>query len=265
MKNIFVILIVLLLAVSCKEEVEIEAVATVNEEVLSLEEFKSYFPEETWSTLSFEAKREHINEWIKLTLLSQEADRSGLSDLPKVKSRIDYAVKNVKSNVVLAQRISEIQITDDDLFNYYKLHKSKYQETRKEFKIQRIFLKSKAKLDEVMEYLRKGESFTDVVKLHSEESLGASGGYTGFMGENDLQSSIWNSLIKLQKWHYTSAKIDKGYYIFRYYDTQEVINNKEFTEVEDDIRKIVFEQKRKEVFDNVIEELKREADISISL
>jgi len=264
-KNLVLIIIVLLFTISCEKKKEVEIVAAVNGEVLSLEEFRSLFPEEIWNTLTYEIKRERINEWIKLTLLAQESDNSGLSEQPNVNSRINNAIKNVKSNVVLAQRISEIEITEDDLFNYFKLHKSKYQDKKKEYKIQRIFIKEKAKLDEVMEYLNKGQPFTDIVKQYSEETLGASGGYTGFMGKNDLDSAIWNKVSSLKKWHYTSVETSKGYYIFRQYDTQEVTHNKEFTEVEEDIRKIVFEQKKKEVFNNVIEELKRNADISISL
>jgi parvulin-like peptidyl-prolyl isomerase len=116
-----------------------------------------------------------------------------------------------------------------------------------------------------MTYLRQGEPFTEIVKKYSEETLGKSGGYTGFMGEKDLDQTIWNKLNSLQKWHYTSAEVKGGYYIFRYYDTQEVVLNKEFTEVEDEIWKIVMEQKKQDVFQNIVEELKRKADISISL
>jgi len=263
MKNIFLILL-LLVVIAC-EKTEVEIVASVNEENLTLDEFKAFFPEDKWQEISYETKREYINEWIKLTLLAQESDNSQLSEQPAVQVRINSAVKNVKANVVLAQRISEIEITEDDIFNYYKLHKSVYQDTRKEYKIQRIFIKEKSRLDEVLGYLRSGEPYTDVVKEYSEESLGASGGYTGFLGENDLDSSIWKKLLTLKKWNYSSASTTKGYYIFRYYDTQEVVYNKDFTEVESEIREIVFQQKKKEIYESVIEELKRKADISISL
>jgi len=264
MNKILLIFVIFFLFLSCAEQKE-EIVATVNEEHLTLDEFRSFFSETEWNELDYETKREHINEWIKLTLLAQEVDNSELSNDPAVKERIKTAVKNVKANLLIAHKIAEIEITEDDLFNYYKLHKSKYQQKKKEFKIQRIFIKEKAKLDSVMTYLRQGEPFTDIVKKYSEETLGESGGYTGFMGEKDLDSIIWNKLNSLQKWHYTSAEVKDGYYIFRYYDTQEVVLNKEFTEVEAEIRKIVLEQKKQDVFQNIVEELKRKADISISL
>ncbi|MFC1887493.1 peptidyl-prolyl cis-trans isomerase [Candidatus Cloacimonadota bacterium] len=264
MRYFLAVLFVIFILTSCSKE-EVEVVATVNNEVLTMDEFKAFFSEQEWTELDYGLKREYVNEWIKLTLLSQEADISGLSEEAAVQERIKSAAKNVKANVLLAQKIAEIEITEDDLFNYYKLHKSKYQDTKKEYKIQRIFLKNKETLDIVMDVLQQGEPFTDVVKLYSEEQLGASGGYTGFVGKENIEISIWNKLQTLKKWHYTSAQVADGYFIFRYYDTQEVVHNKDFTDVEEDIYQIVLEQKKQQVYEQVIEDLKRNADISISL
>lgn len=264
MKRILISSILLILLFSCAKE-ELDIVARVNEEVLTRQEFQAFFTEEQWQEMDYETKREYINEWIKLTLLSQEADRSGLSNEAAAEEKIKSAIKNVKANLLLAQRIAQIEITEDDLFNYYKLHKSKYQETKKEYKIQRIFLNEPEQLDLVMDLLRQGKPFTETVKEYSEEQLGVSGGYTGFLGKEEVDPAIWDKLQNLKKWNYTSVKINNGYYIFRYYDTQEVNHIKEFTQVEEEIRKIVLEQKKQAIFDEVLEELKRNADISISI
>ncbi len=264
MRKILFGLLLIILLISCSEE-PVESVARVNDEILTLEEFQAFFTEQEWTTMNSESKREYINEWINLTLLAQEADRAGLSDQAAARERIKTAVKNVKSNLLLAQKIAQIEITEDDLFNYYKLHKSKYQETKIEYKIQRIYLNEKEKLDLVMELLRKGAPFTETVKEYSEEQLAASGGYTGFLGKDDIDPAIWNKLQDLKKWHYTSVKLNNGYYIFRYYDSQEVEHIKDFTQAEDEIRKIVLDQKKKEIVSEIIEDLKRNADISISI
>jgi parvulin-like peptidyl-prolyl cis-trans isomerase-like protein len=264
MKKIVLGIIVIILLISCSEK-EVDVVATVNTEILTLEEFKALFSEKEWNEINYEVKREYVNEWIKLTLMAQEADITGLSEEAAVQERIKTAKKNVKSNVLLAQKISQIEITEDDLFNYYKLHKSKYQDTKKEYKIQRIFIKEKETLNKVLDYLRQGESFTEIVKQYSEEQIGSSGGYTGFKGKEDIEAAIWNKLLTLKKWHYTHSQVENGYYVFRYYDIQEVTHNKDFTEVEEEIRKIVLEQKKQKVFEKLIEDLKRKADISISL
>jgi len=61
------------------------------------------------------------------------------------------------------------------------------------------------------------------------------------------------------------VKLEKGYYVVRYYDSREVTVEKSFAEVKDDISKIVLQIKQKETYDNLIEELKIKAEnISIS-
>jgi hypothetical protein len=264
MRKILSGLILLILLFSCAEK-ELDVVARVNEEVLTLQQFQAFFTEQEWEEMNYETKRQYINEWIQLTLLSQEADRSGLSKEAAADEKIKSAIKNVKANLLLAQKIAQIEITEDDLFNYYKLHKSKYQETKTEYKIQRIFLNEKEKLDLVLDLLRQGNAFTETAKEYSEEQLGLSGGYTGFLGKEEIDPAIWEKLLNLKKWQYTSVKINNGYYIFRYYDTQEVTHIKDFIQVEDEIRKIVMEQKKQAIFDEVIDDLKRNADISISI
>lgn len=258
-------LLILLVLVSCNLKQEENYIARVNEEKLTLEEFRANFSDQQWGVLSKEDKIAHLQDWINLSLLAQEADKLELSLTDQVQAKIRNAETNIKANATIGQAIGKIQVSEDDLFDYYKVHKSRYQKKQQQFKIQRIFVAEKTKLDSVLKDLGNGTKFKDAAKKYSEERLGATGGYLGFMAKKDVDEAIWNKLESLDKWRYTSLKLENGYYVVRYYDKREVTVEKSFAEVKDDISKIVLQIKQKETYDNLIEELKFKAEnISIS-
>ncbi len=263
MKKIWILLIPVLI-LSCIQQEEEDIVAQVNDDKLTIEELKANFSGDEWEILTKEKKHEFVQDWIQLTLLSQEADKLGISELPRIKSRIETAEKSVKSNTLLAQKLSEIKISEDDLFNYYKLHKSKFRKSHKEYKVQRIFITDESKLGEVRDEI-KSSSFAEAAKKYSEESAGKNGGYLGFISQKTTNKDIWNALKSLQKHRYKTIETSQGYYILRYYDTRTVYEEKTFLEVSDSIRKVVLENRKEEIFNNLIEELKKKSEISISI
>ena len=263
MKKFWILLIPILLF-SCIQQKDEGSIAQVNEDKLTIEELKANFSDDEWENLTNEEKNEFVQDWIQLTLLSQEADRLGISELPRIKSRIETAEKSVKSNTLIAQKLSEIEISEDDLFNYYKLHKSKFQESHEEYKIQRIFITDESKLGEIRDEI-KNSSFAEAAKKYSEESDGKNGGYVGFISQKTANKDIWNALKSLQKHRYKTVETNQGYYILRYYDTRTVYEEKTFLEVSNSIRKVVLENRKDEIFNNLIEELKKKSEISISI
>ena len=263
MKKFWILLIPILL-LSCIQQKDEGIIAQVNEDKFTIEKLKANFSEDEWENLTNEEKHEFVQDWIQLTLLSQEADRRGISELPRIKARIETAEKSVKSNSLLAQKLSEINISEDDLFNYYKLHKSQYRKSHEEYKVQRIFITDELRLGEVRDEI-KNSSFAEAAKKYSEESKGKNGGYVGFISQKTANKDIWNALKSLQKHRYKTVETDQGYYILRYYDTRIVYEEKTFLEVSNSIRKVVLENRKDEIFNNLIEELKKKSEISISI
>ena len=255
---------ILVILFSCPKKEE-TVVARVNNEKLTLEELRSNFSEETWKNLSIKEKQDFVQDWIDLTLFAEEADKLKISEKPEIKVRINNAEKKVKSNALISQIFANMEIFNDELFNYYRLHKSKYQNKIKEYKVQRIFIKEKAKVDSVLNEIKKGLKFSDAAKIYSEENIGRSGGYTGFLSEEKMGKTVWNKIKTLKKWQHSTVKVNSGYYIIRFFETRDVSIDKTFVEVEDEIREIVKQEKREELLFNLLKELKKEAVISISI
>lgn len=263
---LFSLLIVFILSISaCQKEETEKVVARVNDDILTENELKSGFTKIQWSNLKQEEKEEFIQQWINLTLLSQEGEKRGISHEESIIQKIETARKKVISNALLAQEISEIKLNEDDLFDYYKLHKSKFQTDVEQYKMQRIYVSNKEKLDQVLSAMKEGLKFTEAAKEYSEEVLGRSGGYTEFLGTNDVEKEIWNTIKNLKKWYYASVNVNNSYYIVRWYEKKEVKETKKFREVKDDISKIVFKERKKQLYKQILNDLKKESNISISI
>ena len=262
--NRFLILIFVITLFSCVQTEEEDIIAQVNEIKLTMDEFKANFSDDEWGILTIEEKKEFIQDWVQLTLLAQEADLLEISLSPKIEEKIKSAKINIKANALIATKLAEITISEDELFNYYKIHKSEYQISLKEYKVQRIFTKDKEKLKGILEAI-KTTSFKDAAIEYSEESSGKSGGYIGFLSKKNANENIWNALTSLQKFHYTSTETSRGFYVLRYYDTRIVKTDKTFLEVKDEIIEAVNKKKKEEVYNNLIKELKNKSEITISI
>ncbi|MDP8201926.1 MAG: peptidylprolyl isomerase [Candidatus Tenebribacter burtonii] len=262
--NRFFFLIIVISLFSCVQIEDEYIVAQVNDTKLTMDEFKANFSNNEWEILTIEEKKEFIQDWVQLTLLAQEADVLEISQSPKIKERIKSAGINIKSNALIASKLAGVKISEDELFSYYKIHKSEYQISHEEYKVQRIFTKDKEKLKEILNAI-KSTSFKDAAMEYSEEPAGKNGGYIGFISKKNAHENIWNALASLQKYYYKSVETNRGLYVLRYYDTRTVYSNKTFLEVKDEIRKTVTKKKKEDLFNNLIKELKNKSEIIISI
>ena len=265
MKKALLILMVVVFFVSCRQKEEGNyIVARVNHEKLLIEDMKANFSEKQWEELSKKDKETYIQDWIKLTLLSQAADELGISTTPQIRQKIKTAEMNIKSNALIAQKMAEIRISEDDLFNYYRVHKNQYQKSEKEYRVQRIFIKDENLLEEVKTAIQE-TSFKDAAIKYSQENIGQNGGYLGYVAKQNIDRRLWNALTQLKLYHWQTVQVDDGFYIIRYYDERTVSTDKTFVEVVDEIRVILQQQKQQEVYENLIDSLKKKAEIEISL
>lgn len=261
MKKLIYLLLFVIIVVGCYKKEE-TVIASVDDENLTAESLMKNFGVESPEELSEKQVQNYIQDWIKITLLANEADRTKLSENLELKT--ETAVKKIKANAVIAQKLATANISEEELFSYYKLHKSKFKTKSKEYKVQRIFVKNENKLQDVISSLNDGMKFKEAAKLFSEETAGANGGYAGFMSEKNTEKNVWETLKSLKKWYYKSVETSKGFYVIRHYETRNIETEKTFVDVRDEIEIKVRKNKKEELYNELIENLKASADISIS-
>lgn len=254
----------MLLLSACEPQKEATIVAQVNDEVLTLTQCKARFSTEQWNNMAKSQKQEFVEKWIEMTLMAQAADASGLSAQPQIKAKIADSAMKIKANALIAQRLSQITITEDELFSYYRVHKNDYQKKIKEYRLQRIFLSSGKKLDEVRNAI-ESTSFDRAARKYSEESYASKGGFVGWIAKGQTDPLIWNALKSLKRYRYKTVETATGLYVVRFYNERYVMVEKNFNEVKKDIREIVLKKKREEMYQQTIKDLLSAADVSISL
>ncbi|MCF7918342.1 MAG: peptidylprolyl isomerase [Candidatus Cloacimonetes bacterium] len=256
MRKLLYLLLIIILAVSgCKAKKDMDYIARVNDEVLTLEEFKASFGEAEWKKLDDRAKEKYIDEWVNLSLLSQECDRKGLSSSPVIQERIRISAKKIKANALIASELREIPSSEEEQFSYYQLHHTEYRKKSKEYNYQRILIKDKQKLEEVADKLRSGLKFKDMAKEYSEEAAGRKGGYMGFATENSISSDIWQALESLEQYRWKSLEYKGGFMILRWYEKRELDIEMPFSDVRDEICEKLSAQNRQDKFDRLKKEL----------
>jgi len=264
MKRLLLLAVLVLLMGCVRKEKEEEYLAKVNNETLSYESFRASFDDATWESMIWKDKEDHIQQWVNLTALSQKCDNEKISEQPVIESRIESAVKKIKANTVIASEMNAIKITEEELFSYYQLHKREYLKNVKEYKYQRIVISSDSIFNIAVEEMKAGKKFKNVAEKYSETSEGRSGGYMGFASKGDVNEKIWKVLNELEQYSWKSVKIDDKYYLLRWYEKQEATIEKNYSELQDNLRDRLLQEKKDNKYEELMKEIRMNFDIEIN-
>jgi len=238
-----------------------EIVAQVGDEKLSMEELKSNFTDTQWKALTTEQKKEYVQQWINLTLLSEEAEKQGLDGEKQIKSRIRYAEQKVLSNALIASRLAVEEISEVEMFNYYRIHQGEFSKPLLNYKVQRIYLTDVNKLNQVKAEIMSGMKFEDAAKVYSQEPQGQSGGFIGTVSPDGPDSTIWQAVSKVKLNELTNLRAGGGYYLLRSYMEEENVGQTGFEGAKEEIRRRILEERRRQVYEDLLKELKSKTDI----
>jgi len=257
MKKFALILIALILLFACtKKEEKGVALAQVDKEILYLDDFKSTFAVEEWEKLSPETRKKYIEDWVNLTLLAHYADKQGLDKDKAVKQKINYAAKKVKANALIAKGLSEIEVSEDQLFNYFRLHQAEFQKNAVEYNIQRISLMDKISAENVLQQLNQGMSFAEAVQRYSTEELKNRGGFMGMVSASGPDSLFWLKARELKENEFGLIYKEPMWYVFRVLESKITPQEANFEDYREEIKRKVLLEKQDQVYQELIKAIK---------
>lgn len=261
MRNkLFVLLIscVMLFAASCEKKQQPKGVilAQVGQDILYEDSFKSVFSEEEWSSMDASAKKKYIQDWVNLTLMAQESQRMGLETSLEVMQKLDFVTKKVKANALIAQRMAALEISEDDLFAYYRIHKGEFDAKALEYNVQRIFLEEKSIAEQTLQELESGADFDLLVKTRSQELLRDKQGNMGFVSPGSQDSLFWNQARVLESGDYAMFASDGGWYIIRQIGARESDKDLMFDDLRDQIRSRIRAERQQTIYEDLLKEIK---------
>lgn len=160
------------------------------------------------------AKQRVLNNMIELYVFANEAKKVGMLDDPQVKKRLKEA-----TTLVLARRFRD-RLKRRSLISDKAARKA-YEERKanllapEELHLQRILVKDKAKADELLARLKKGESFEELARKESQDPMSASkGGDLGWRSAGSFPTELRKAALALKAGELSEPiPCSRGYYI----------------------------------------------------
>ena len=262
--TILVVLYMFILSCDKSSKNNDNIIASVNKEMITEEDLAA-LADSSYALYNMESKQKLTEDWIKLTVLAQEAKSRGYDKLPEVQSKINYAEKRVLANTLIAEIVANIKVSEGELFNYYQIHKSRFTGERQEYQLQRILVETESVVDRIANEINSNTiNFTDAAKQYSVEPIGKNGGFVGFVTSDDIEEILLERLIKAGQRRFIKVKEGNKFLLVRYTEKRMRTIDKPFTEVKSTLRDEIIEEKKREFIEKEINFLINQAEIVIT-
>jgi peptidyl-prolyl cis-trans isomerase C len=248
----------MLFAGGCKKEKQPQGtiLAQVGNDKLYEESFKSVFSEEEWASMDSETRKKYIQDWVNLTLLAQESQKMGLNNSLEVKQKLDFATKKVKANALIADRMADLEISENELFAYYRIHRGEFDAKALEYNVQRIYVEDQHKAQQLLTELETGADFDLMVKHNSQELLRDKLGHIGFVSPGTQDSLFWNQARELETGEFAMFAADGGWYIIRQLGSRESDKDLMFDDLRSQIRTRILAERQQTIYEDLLKEIK---------
>ena len=270
MKKYLVCLLMALLVVSCAKKDNGKILATIDDDKITLQEFNKELDKIPMNmkmlVASESGKKNYLDRLVVKKLLLKEASKAKIESEKEFQDRVNDIREQLLIEALLKKKISaDTQMSEDDLKKYYEVHKEDFKKDR-ETNTRHILLKTEEEAKQVQAKLQKGEDFVELAKKYSiDPNVRQSGGEIGFQPKGSLIPEFENAAYKLNKVGQVSGivKTQFGYHIIRLEGVKPP-SYVPLDEVKEFIKQKNSQEKQKEVLEKYIEELKKNAKITIN-
>ncbi len=253
----------LLLSVSAHADDVVAAVGTKN---ITVKELNDKYEEVLKQTLNPPTKEIFLEDLIRYEMGLQEAAKKGVQDDAIVKERIRQEIYKGLIEKELGKSVADIKVTDKEMQAYYQ----KYPEVRTshiliEFRPDANEEQKKAARDratEIFEEVKKSKRpFEELVGLYTDDVLSKrTGGDVGWQSKVTLMPSYYNAALAMKVGELKGlVETQYGFHIIK------VTGRRGYADAnKQQIRAAVFDEKRKEIFDNYFARLKKQYPVKVN-
>lgn len=246
-----------------------------------LEQYAAFLPEadirkqKEQMVKRFASGRERINllnQIIIEEVLYRKAREDSLMEDPDVRKMLMDAERGLLAQQVLQKECAErITIMPGDLKIFYEARKEDYV-SPEQARISHILVADKTKAENLIEKVKKGQSFEKLAAAHSldPETKGKKGEIEGWVSrdgyipgigrDNDMMRALFS--VKAGNAVSEPFKSEKGYHVF-FVREKKTERQKDFSEVRQEVYRALRAEKEKEVQKQLLETLKERYDVVI--
>lgn len=251
--------ILMLISATSFAQKSTEVVAQVGKKSITVEDFNKKYSEIKSQTINPPSKEQFLEDLVRYEVGLQEAEKRNLQKDPVVQERFDQEMYKALLEKDIGPRVQKIQVSDKEMQDWY----AKNPELRTshiliEFKpgaTPAQIAEAKKRAVEIFEEVKKSKRpFEELVKLYSDDALSKQAG--GDIG--------WQSRVTLVPNYYEAAANMKVGEIKGLIETQfgfhilKLTGKRSFENANKrQIRAAVFDEKRKQIFNDYFDKLKK--------
>jgi peptidyl-prolyl cis-trans isomerase C/peptidyl-prolyl cis-trans isomerase D len=242
------------------------AVATVGAKKITLEEFNKRYNDIRAQTLNPPSRAQFLEDLVRYEVGLQEAEKKKIANDPLVQERVRQEIYKALLEKELGDRVQKISVSDKEMKDFYaknpeirfshiligtkpEANKEQREEARK-------------RANEIFEEVKKSKRpFEELVRLYSDDPLSKqSGGDVGWQSRVSVVPNVYETLLKMKDGEVKGIiETQFGYHIIKASGRRSYENaNKR------QLRVAVFDEKRKDVFNNYFDGVKKSYKITIN-
>ncbi|MGB9641929.1 MAG: peptidylprolyl isomerase [Candidatus Ratteibacteria bacterium] len=240
------------------------AVAIVNGEIITLSELKqkiSTYPE-FYQEYVKQAPQQALEDFIGEKLLMQKAKKFE----GNYKKRIKKAVEEYKKDLLIKefltdQVLSKAEISQDEIKNYYNNNLKDFLMPER-VHLYEIVVSTEEEARNILNRLSNGENFSEIAKTESISQSKDKGGDLGMISRGQLMPELEEILFSMKPNQVLEKVIrtDQGYHIIKIGEKQPS-HLQTLEEATPTIRQILINQKRSQLLNTYINQIKNESKI----
>ena len=166
-------------------------VASVNGELITLEEFDQELPSLGKKQGEKKNERQLLNRLINTRLIIQEGRRIGLDELPEIKNMVDVYSKVLLRELLIERQFKNIKVDEKDVERFYK-------ESVKEWRVNSVLFDKEEGAKKFEEEIKSGKPFNEVAKRVIEEGKAKGGEEKNYLRKKDLHPQIAAMVSKME-------------------------------------------------------------------
>ncbi|PIS10601.1 MAG: hypothetical protein COT73_08520 [Bdellovibrio sp. CG10_big_fil_rev_8_21_14_0_10_47_8] len=243
-----------------------EAVAVINKKTITLDEFNRKYNDVKKMASNPPNKSEFLDDLIRYEVGLQEAEKKKLQNDPIVQERMEQELYKALLEKELGDRVQKIKVSENEMAAYYKKNP--------EIRTSHILIElkpgatleqkaeAKKRANEIASEVKKSKRpFEELVKLYSDDPLSKqAGGDVGWQTRLSLVPSYYETVLRMKVGDIAGPiETAFGFHIVKVTGRRAYENaNKR------QLRIAVFDEKRKEIFDDYFDKLKKGYKIQVN-
>ena len=256
----------ILLITACSDEKKTEGtvLATVNGEILTLEELVYQVPSEFRSQLNAEGMKDVVESWVNTELLYQKALEKGIDLDPQIQAIIKAGTREAIARKLVDDEMSLRTFIPPTLVDsIYNAQRETYKLEKDRYRASHILVQTKGEADAVYSRLKTGVDFAVLARDYSVDRQSAErGGDLGYFTAEDIDPNFVKAADKLKVGSYSGpVQTPYGYHLILLTDRQKAGADLDSLEAKQRILDDLYSARHAEAFQGFLDELKSTATI----